>query len=234
MNFKRQGLENVRLRLENACREAGREPGSVALLAVGKRHPPDALRAVHALGQRDFGENEVQEALEKQEQLGDLDIRWHFIGTVQSNKTRKLAEHFDWVQSVDRAKVLRRLSEQRPEQSGPLNICLQVNIDHEPQKSGLDPARLVDMAELARSLPRISLRGLMCIPRATDDSEAARDSFRRTRSLYDGLRREGFDLDTLSMGMSADLELAVLEGSTMVRVGTDIFGPRNQESKSRL
>lgn len=226
MNFKMQGLENVRLRLRNACVDAGREPGSVALLAVAKRHPAEAIRAVHAMEQHSFGENEVREALAKQAELTDLDIVWHFIGRVQSNKTRDIAGHFDWVQSIDRVKILRRLSSQRPSAKQSLNICLQVNIDSEPQKAGLHPDEVGEMARQANQLPGIKLRGLMCIPRATTDTEEARDSFRRTRALYDALRQQGYTLDTLSMGMSGDLELAVSEGSTMVRIGTDIFGPR--------
>ncbi|MBT8061483.1 MAG: YggS family pyridoxal phosphate-dependent enzyme [Xanthomonadales bacterium] len=230
MNFKMQGLENVRLRLEKACKDAGREPGTVRLLAVGKKHPAEALRLIYSQGQRDFGENEAQEAVRKQSDLLDLDITWHFIGNIQSNKTRLISRHFDWVQSVDREKILRRLSSQRSGDAAPLNICLQVNIDAEPQKAGMAPAELHDMARLARELPQLRLRGLMCIPRAGVNEVATRDSFRRTRSLYDALRKQGYPLDTLSMGMSGDLELAILEGSNMVRVGTDIFGPRAQES----
>lgn len=232
MNFKMQGLENVRLRLEKACNDAGRPPGSVALLAVGKKHPAQALRAIHAQGQRHFGENEVQEAIKKQSDLADLDITWHFIGNIQSNKTRVISTHFHWVQSVDREKILRRLSSQRPADAAPLNVCLQVNIDAEPQKGGLAPDELKDLARLAQALPGIRLRGLMCIPKVTENEDATRDSFRRTRALYDDLREQGVGLDTLSMGMSGDLELAVLEGSTMVRIGTDIFGPRTEESMS--
>lgn len=188
---------------------------------------------IHGQGQRHFGENEVREAIRKQSELDDLDISWHFIGNIQSNKTRLISRHFDWVQSVDREKILRRLSSQRPGDASPLNICLQVNIDAEPQKAGMEPGELDDMARLVRELPKLRLRGLMCIPRAGVNEDATRDSFRRTRSLYDALRKQGYRLDTLSMGMSGDLELAILEGSNMVRVGTDIFGPREQESQNR-
>ena len=198
MNFKMQGLENVRLRIAKACKNAGRE----------------------------FGENQLQEALSKQAELADLDIEWHFIGSIQSNKTRDIAARFDWVQSVDRVKILKRLSAQRPEKLEPINICLQVNIDAEPQKSGLLPDEVEEVAMLADSLPGIRLRGLMTIPRATDDAKQAADSFHRTRVLYDELRRSHPTMDTLSMGMSSDLEIAIAEGSTMVRVGSDLFGPR--------
>ncbi|MDX1460515.1 MAG: YggS family pyridoxal phosphate-dependent enzyme [Xanthomonadales bacterium] len=224
-----QGLENVRQRLRNACVSADRDPASVRLLAVGKKHPASALREVFAAGQHRFGENTVQEALEKQQQLADLDIEWHFIGHIQSNKTREIAAHFDWVQSADREKVIRRLSGQRPKDQNPLSLCLQVNIDREPQKSGLAPEEVSDAAEWVATLPGLRLRGLMCIPRLSDDAQALRDSFRRMRAMYDALRGRGLDVDTLSMGMSADLELAVEQGSTMVRVGTDIFGPRPQD-----
>ena len=221
-----QRWSEVQNRIASACRAAGRAPGSVQLLAVGKQHPAEAIRQLHALGQRAFGENRVDEALSKQAALADLDIEWHFIGAVQSNKTRDLAGHFDWVQSVDREKILRRLSEQRPAELGELNICLQLNIDDEPQKAGLPPADLEAMAELAEQLPGLRLRGLMCIPEAGASEAHTRASFARMRGLFTQLRAQGHPLDTLSMGMSGDLELAVAEGSTMLRVGTDLFGPR--------
>ena len=226
MNFNMQNPENVRQRLANASELAHRDVAGITLVAVSKKHRAQRIRQLFELGQVDFGENQLQEALKKQDELADLDICWHFIGTIQSNKTRDIARRFSWVQSVDREKVLRRLSEHRPAELPALNICLQVNIDCEPQKSGLLPGSVPAMAELARQLPRIRLRGLMAIPRATSDMRLARESFRRVKQLYDQLQVSGYELDTLSMGMSADMEAAVAEGSTMIRIGTDLFGPR--------
>jgi len=226
MDDEKQRLEKLLLDIEKSVAESGRAPGSVRLLAVSKSHPAQAVRALYDAGQRRFGENRLQEALDKQSQLRDLDIEWHFIGGIQSNKTRDIASHFDWVQSVDRPRILERLATQRPPELPPLNVCLQVNIDEEDQKSGVMPDELDTLARLAAGLPRITLRGLMCIPRQTDDRRAARDSLSRMRRLYAGLMAAGFPLDTLSMGMSADFRLAIVEGSTMVRVGTQLFGPR--------
>lgn len=231
MNDLKENLNNVSARLESACARAGRSPSEVRILAVSKRQPIARVRAVYALGQRAFGENVVQEALSRQSELRDLDIEWHFIGAIQSNKTADIAAHFDWAQSVDREKLLRRLSAQRPESLGPLNVCIQVNIDDEPQKAGAAPAEVPALADLAASLPRIRLRGLMAIPALQEISGgASMESFRRMRELFDQCRAAGRDFDTLSMGMSADLERAIMAGSTMVRVGTDIFGPREQGS----
>lgn len=230
MNTELQRLTQLRERVAAACRAAGRDPAEVRILAVSKQQPPELIRRFHALGQRAFGENRLQEALAKQEQLADLDIEWHFIGPVQSNKTHELAERFQWVQSVDRAKVLQRLSAQRMADLPPLNICLQVNIDDEPQKAGLAPAELPAMAAQASSAPGIRLRGLMAIPQLTEDANRTRDSFQRMRGLFEQLRAAGHPLDTLSLGMSGDLELAIAEGSTMVRVGTDLLGPRPPRS----
>jgi pyridoxal phosphate enzyme (YggS family) len=168
----------------------------------------------------------VQEALSKQARLAGLDIEWHFIGPMQSNKTREVAEHFDWVQSVDRAKIARRLSDQRPEALPALNVCVQVNIDREPQKAGVLPEQAHELAELVNSLPRLKLRGLMAIPRMGSDAHDPTDSYRRMYSLFRQIRDAGVEMDTLSMGMSADLEQAILQGSTMVRIGTDLLGPR--------
>ena len=221
-----QRLENMRLRVEKACDLAGRDPSTVTVLAVGKKHPAALIRALFERGQCAFGENQLQEARQKQLQLADLDISWHFIGHIQSNKTRDLAGHFDWVQSVDRLKVLKLLSAQRPAALPDLNICLQVNIDAEPQKSGLLPEDLPEMAHLAAEMPGLAFRGLMAIPKASTDQKQVRNSFRRLRTLYDGLCAEGYRLDTLSMGMSADLETAIAQGSTMIRIGTGLFGPR--------
>jgi len=212
--------------VQKACESAGRDAASVRILAVAKKHPQQKIREAHEQGLSEFGENQVQEALEKQRQLADLDLCWHFIGTVQSNKTREIAEHFDWVQSVDRIKILNRLSAQRRPDQPLLNICLQVNIDREPQKSGVLPEDLDTLATEAAAAPQIAFRGLMAIPRPSDALQDLRDSFRRMRELYDALCAQGHELDTLSMGMSADLEAAVAEGSTLVRIGTDLFGPR--------
>lgn len=226
MNTYQQRLETVRERVREAERAASRQPGGTQLLAVSKGHEARAILALAALGQRRFGESYLQEALAKRRELSDENLEWHFIGPVQSNKTRGLAEHFDWVQSVDRAKILRRLDEQRPEELPPLNICLQVNISGETQKRGAAPDELAALAQTASRCPRLRLRGLMCIPAAEGGEDRTRAAFARTRSLLDTLRDEGHELDTLSMGMSADLEAAVAEGSTMVRVGTALFGPR--------
>jgi pyridoxal phosphate enzyme (YggS family) len=227
MNVAAERLRAVRSRIAEACDRAGRNRDEVKLLAVSKQHPAQAIRTLHALGQRAFGENRLQEAADKQDALSDLDIEWHFIGPVQSNKTRDIAARFAWVQSVDREKLIRRLGAQRPEGAPPLSICLQVNIDAEPQKAGADPSELGDLAALTRDYPGLRLRGLMCLPEYTSDETATLDSFRRVAALAESLRRRGFELDTLSMGMSGDLELAIEAGSNLVRVGTDLFGPRN-------
>ncbi len=219
-------LQLVRKRIENACIAAGRRANEVSLLAVSKRHPAEKIITLNELGVSDFGENQLQEALRKQKKLQHLDIQWHFIGTIQSNKTRDIAENFQWVQSVDRVKVLQRLSRQRPSSSKPLNICLQVNIDMEPQKAGATADEILQLAALADSLDNIRLRGLMAIPKLTDDPQQQHASFRKVRHLFEALKNSGHDIDTLSMGMSADLEIAIAEGSTMVRIGTDLMGHR--------
>ena len=219
-------LNSVRKRIKNACLNAGRSADDVLLLAVSKRHPATEIVELYDLGVVSFGENQLQEALQKQQQLADLDVEWHFIGAVQSNKTRALAENFDWVQSVDREKTLTRLSAQRPESLGPLNICLQVNISHEPQKAGASYEEIIRLARHAESLNNINLRGLMAIPKLTDDLIEQHDSFRQVKDLFEELKTKGHELDTLSMGMSADLDVAIAEGSTMVRIGTDLLGKR--------
>jgi pyridoxal phosphate enzyme (YggS family) len=221
-------LQHVRLRIERACNAAGRAPGSVALLAVSKTCPAARLREAHAAGQLRFGENYVQEALAKIEQLAELRpaVEWHLIGPLQSNKTRAVAEHFDWVHSVDRVRLAERLSAQRPAQLGALHVCLQVNISGEASKSGLAPGEVLAAARAVARLPGLRLRGLMAIPELAGDFEAQRAAHRALRELLLGLQREGLALDTLSMGMSADLEAAVAEGATLVRVGTAIFGER--------
>jgi hypothetical protein len=185
------------------------------------------VRAARACGQRLFGENYVQEAVEKAGTLADLDLQWHFIGRIQSNKTRAIASYFDWVHSIDSPKHARRLSEQRPDGLPPLEVCLQVSLDGEPTKGGLSEAEVEPALEEVRGLPRLRLRGLMTLPPATDDFEAQRRPFRRLRDLRDRLASAGLPLDTLSMGMTGDLEAAIAEGSTLVRVGTGVFGPRD-------
>lgn len=223
-----ENLGRVRLALGRACTEAGRDPQHVTLLAVSKTQPAEAVRAAHAAGQRVFGENYVQEALAKIEALADLrhEIEWHLIGPLQSNKTRIVAETFDWVHSVDRLKIAERLSDQRPAGLPPLNVCLQVNVDGEASKSGVPFDELPALAQAVATLPNLRLRGLMSIPEPVEGLAAQRAPHNRLRQALEALRAEGLALDTLSMGMSADLEAAVLEGATMVRVGTAIFGAR--------
>jgi hypothetical protein len=222
-------LADVQQRIARAAQAAGRDAQSVTLLAVSKTFPADAVRAAHAAGQHAFGENYVQEALDKIETLADLraSLEWHFIGPLQSNKTRPVAEHFDWVHSVDRLKIAQRLSEQRPDNLPPLNVCLQVNVSGEASKSGVAIAEASAIAHQIATLPKLKLRGLMSIPEPAGDLDAQRAPHRELRELSERLRHDGLALDTLSMGMSADLEAAVLEGATIVRVGTAIFGARD-------
>jgi len=222
-------LEAVQQRIAAAARNAGRDPHSVALLAVSKTFPADDVRAAHAAGQRAFGENYVQEAVDKIAALADLraSLEWHFIGPLQSNKTRPVAERFDWVHSIDRLKIAQRLAEQRPAEMAPLNVCLQVNVSGEASKSGVAPQDAAEVAHAIAALPRLRLRGLMSIPEPETTLEAQRAPHRQLRELFDALRADGLALDTLSMGMSADLEAAVLEGATLVRIGTAIFGARD-------
>lgn len=221
------GLRAVQARLAQALREAGRASDAARLVAVSKTVPAARLREINGCGQQVFGESYAQEALGKQERLADLALEWHFIGPLQSNKTRPVAAAFDWVHSVDRLRIAERLSAQRPVGLAPLNVCIQVNIDREPTKSGVLPEAVAELAHAVAALPGLRLRGLMAIPRPQDDPEALRGSFRRVRELFERLRGEGLALDTLSMGMSDDLEAAVMEGATLVRVGTAIFGARN-------
>ena len=221
-------LQRQRARLWRACEQAGRPPDAVRLLAVSKTFGPDAVRDALAAGQLAFGENYVQEGVDKIAAVGAVPgIEWHCIGPIQSNKTRPVAEHFDWVQSVDRLKIAQRLSEQRPEHLPPLQVCLQVNVDGGANKSGVTPAELPTLAAAVAALPRLTLRGLMAIPEPAPDFETARGVFTQVRALFDALNAQGLDLDTLSMGMSDDLEAAVAAGSTMVRVGRGVFGARN-------
>ena len=226
MNKSLERLKLVQQRIENACIAAGRQPEEISLLAVSKRQPTEKIITFNKLGVLSFGENQLQEALRKQKELADLDLQWHFIGTIQSNKTRAIAENFQWVQSVDRQKSLNRLSAQRPDTLDPLNICLQVNIDREPQKAGASPEEILQLASHCDGLDNIKLRGLMALPRMSSDPATQHDSFRRVRILFEELKNAGHDIDTLSMGMSSDLEIAVSEGSTMVRIGTDLLGRR--------
>ena len=221
-------LGQVHRRIAAACGAAGRPVQAVTLLAVSKTLGADAVRQAHAAGQRAFGENYVQEALDKIAALTDLraQIEWHLIGPLQSNKTRPVAAAFDWVQSVDRQKIAQRLSEQRPAGLPPLQVCLQVNISGEPSKSGLLPDQVAAVALAVSALPRLRLRGLMAIPEPAGNQAAQRAPHRALRELLGALNAQGLALDTLSMGMSADLEAAVAEGATVVRVGTAIFGGR--------
>lgn len=223
-------LCTVRHRIAHAAVEAGRDPASISLLAVSKTFDAATVRSLAACGQRAFGENYVQEALAKQAALADLALEWHFIGPIQSNKTRQIAENFAWVHSVDRLKIAERLSAQRPPHLPCLDVCIEVNISGEASKGGVAPDELPALADAVALLPGLQLRGLMAIPAPTDDPAAQRTAFRQVRELYDALRARGHALDTLSMGMSADLEAAVLEGSTMVRVGTALFGERNKRN----
>ena len=219
-------LQHVRARIATACQQAGRNVQDVTLLAVSKTFGADAVRAAAAAGQRAFGENYIQEGVEKIAALRDLGLMWHCIGPIQSNKTRLVAEHFDWVHTVDRLKIAERLSAQRPADRPPLNVCIQVNIDGGANKSGVAPGEALALARAVAALPQLKLRGLMSIPEIAPDFEAARAVHAGARALFDQLNADGLGLDTLSMGMSDDLEAAIAAGSTMVRIGTAIFGSR--------
>ena len=219
-------LSAVRKRIGELELRHGRNPGSVSLLAVSKTKPPEAVRAAVAAGQHAFGENHLQDAMTKVEALAGLGASWHFIGAVQSNKTRPIAAHFDWVHAIERAKIAVRLSDQRPDGRGPLNVCIQVNVSGEQTKSGVLPAEVEPLARVVREQPGLRLRGLMALPRPSSDLESQRAPFRELREIRDDLNSRGFELDTLSMGMTADLEAAVAEGATVVRIGTAVFGPR--------
>ena len=219
-------LQAVRARVSAACIAAGRSPQSVQLLAVSKTFPPNAVLQAAAAGQLAFGENYIQEAVLKIQALQGHTLQWHCIGPVQSNKTRLVAQHFDWVQSIDRLKIAQRLSEQRPAGLAPLQVCIQVNTDGGPTKAGVTPHDLPELARAVAALPQLTLRGLMTIPEPSADFASALALHARARTLMEDLNADGFGLDTLSMGMSADLEAAIHAGSTMVRVGTAIFGDR--------
>ena len=212
--------------LRETAISANRDPAAVQLLAVSKKQPVSKIREAHAAGQRDFGENFVQEGLEKIEALADLDLTWHFIGHLQSNKTRVVAENFDWVHTIDKIKTARRLSEQRPAQLSPLQVCIQVNVDDEVSKHGVTPEAVAEIAAECAGMPRLRLRGLMCLPAMRTGFEEQRVPFATLRRLAEDLRRDGIDTDTLSMGMTSDYRAAIFEGATIVRIGTALFGER--------
>ena len=221
-----QSLEETRNRVTVLERRYGRPTGDVRVLAVSKTNPPEAVRAAAEAGQREFGENHVQDALVKLDALAHLDLIWHFIGPVQSNKTRVVAARFDWVHSIDRAKIAARLNAHRPEDLPPLDVCIQVNVSGEGTKSGVDPDQVEELAETVSELPRLKLRGLMTLPPPCGDLEAQRRPFAALRRALETLNTRGFALDTLSMGMSNDMAAAIAEGATIVRIGTAIFGAR--------
>lgn len=221
-----ENLELVRERVRAAAEAAGRDAQGIRLLAVSKKQPVAAIREAYSAGQRDFGENYVQEALAKMAALSEPGIRWHFIGALQSNKTEEVATHFDWLHTLSREKVARRLDRQRPAGLRPLQVCIQVRVGDERSKSGIDAAAAPRLAESIAQFPRLALRGLMCLPPWSDDAGIQRRYFADLRACFESLRRAGHDLDTLSMGMTGDLEAAVAEGSTCLRIGTAIFGPR--------
>jgi pyridoxal phosphate enzyme (YggS family) len=225
--FSAERLAAVRGRIDAAARRAGRDPAGVRLLAVSKQQPVAAVAAAADAGQREFGENYVREGVAKMEALRERPLTWHFIGQLQANKTREVAEYFQWVHTVDRERIATRLDAQRPHHAGPLDVLLQVRLGDEPGKGGVEPAGLPRLAEFVAGLPRLRLRGLMCIPPPAADETAQRVPFAQLRGLLDDLNGRGHRLDTLSMGMSADLEAAVLEGATLVRIGTALFGPRD-------
>ena len=223
-----EDIAKVRQQVEQSCHKFARNPAEVKILAVSKTQPAAAVRAAWQAGQSAFGENYLQEALQKQQELQDLELEWHFIGPVQSNKTRDLAAHFDWLHTLDRFKIARRLSEQRAPKQPPLQVLIQVNISQEASKSGVAPSDVLVLAEQVQALPQLELRGLMCIPEATNDETEQRRAFAQMQALFQRLQ-VAFPqarLDTLSMGMSGDLQAAIAEGSTLVRIGTAIFGAR--------
>lgn len=219
-------LQTVQERIASACRAAGRSPQEVRLLAVSKTVDPQGVAQAFEAGQRAFGENYIQEAVEKMALLQQLPIEWHCIGPVQSNKTRLVAQHFAWLHTLERLKIAQRLAEQRPDVLPPLQVCIQVNVDGGATKSGVPPREALALAQAVAQLPRLQLRGLMCIPEPAPDFDTALGVFRKARDLFEELRQQGLPLDTLSMGMTDDLEAAIHAGSTLVRVGTAIFGRR--------
>jgi hypothetical protein len=222
-----ENLRKTRELLAKSAVEAERDPATVKLLAVSKKQPVDKILEAARSGQQDFGENFVQEALAKIEATSSAGLVWHFIGHLQTNKTRDVAEHFDWVHTIDRQKTAARLSRQRPVELLPLNVCLQVNIDRETGKSGVEPEALPELARAVGALPNLRLRGLMCLPEIRTTFDAQRQTFAKLRELAESLAASGIDTDTLSMGMSGDYRAAIAEGATIVRIGTAIFGPRS-------
>lgn len=227
-------LQACQNRIASACHEAGREEKCARLVAVSKTFPAASIREAYAAGQRIFGESYLQEALPKLEQLADLPLEWHFIGPIQSNKTRQIAAHFDWVHSVAREKIAQRLSEQRPAHMPPLNVCIQVNVSGEASKSGVAPEAALALARAAATLPNLRVRGFMAIPEPSHDATLQHKRFRRVAELLQAARASGLAFDTLSMGMSADLEIAIHAGSTLVRAGTAIFGTRLAMENNQL
>jgi len=233
MTSPAQLLKNVQQLIQSAATAAGRSADDIRLIAVSKTKPACDIEQVYRAGQREFGENYLQEAIDKVQQLQQFnDIKWHFIGAIQSNKTRPIAEHFDWVHSVDRIKIARRLAEQRPASNKPLNICLQVNVSNEANKSGIRLDEVEALAAEVKQLEHIRLRGLMAIPLNTTDPEQQRFYFRQLKNCLDQLNHQGYELDTLSMGMSNDMDIAIAEGATMIRIGTAIFGARPKALKN--
>ncbi|MCH9743686.1 MAG: YggS family pyridoxal phosphate-dependent enzyme [Gammaproteobacteria bacterium] len=222
----KDNLGSVRKQIADTAAACGRDADTIQLLAVSKTFPIDCILQAVAAGQMCFGENYVDEAIDKISALASRGIEWHFIGAIQSNKTRVIATHFDWVQSVDREKIALRLQEQRPAEYEPLNVCIQVNVDEESTKSGALPDEVASLAKMIRACDRLKLRGLMAIPRASGNADEQLASFTKVAALYEGLRQEGYELDTLSMGMSADFVMAIKAGSTMLRIGSGIFGKR--------
>lgn len=219
-------LQAIRDAVQQAERQAGRATGAARLLAVSKTKPASVIREAFAAGQRLFGENYVQEALAKMGELGDLPLEWHFIGPIQSNKTRPIAENFDWVHGIDRLKIAQRLNDARPDSLEPLKVCIEVNVSGEASKEGVAPDEVLELAQAIRQLPRLRLRGLMTIPAPTHDIALQHQPFRMLRELQVALTRQGITLDTLSMGMSEDFPAAIAEGATIVRIGSAIFGAR--------
>ena len=216
----------IRAQIAAAAKAAGRDPAAIRLLAVSKKKPASDIRAAYAAGQRDFGENYLQEALQKMDELRDLDISWHFIGAIQSNKTRDIAASFAWAHCIEREKIARRLSAQRPAELPPLNVCIQVNLDDEASKAGIALGEVLPLAREIVDLPQLRLRGLMAIPAPRSDEAEQRAAFARLAAAQQSLRKQGIDCDTLSMGMTGDMQAAIAEGSTLVRIGTAIFGER--------
>ena len=223
-----QNYNHIQELICTAKTQYNRKNENISLLAVSKKQPLTAIKEAYNLGQVDFGENFVQEGVEKIKELNNKNINWHFIGHIQSNKTRLISENFDWVHTVDRIKIAERLSKQRPEHANNLNICIQINVDDEKTKSGVDIKNVYDLCYAIDELPNLNLRGLMCLPMTRSDHEQQRQPFKVLKKLYEDLNKERFNLDTLSMGMTNDFNSAIQEGSTIIRIGTALFGPRDK------